>query len=854
VDVLALGFVAAAICTLFGDVLGRFAETLFAKTTTFRDLTTQSLAELGLIVVAVVLLHRASGTRIRHLRNALAYPPMAFAVIFGLLSLPLWTRLLWSSPTAISWSLAAGTALFYLIVWFAQILFGRSHTEVIEAGSSAGTVVPDDARKSWLRREDPVDRRSADLFGFAPIADSLLARLEGNGSTVALLGPYGSGKSSVGRIAAREAAERGLPLIFAQTSCWGFEDAETAQKEVLGAVLRAVGGEADCLAIRQLPVDYVEAVGAQVGWLRSFLKVWGRERGPLEQLRRISPILAALGKRVVVVIEDVDRAGEQFDISRVQSLLMQLREVQGLSFILAVSPMHRIDFAKICDHLETMPRLERGQVLELIDQIREWLLREFPPGEILSQLEPLGTDNDYRALDQHLEYYWPWQLSLCELLDSPRLLKHALRRLAEAWPHLRGEVHFDHLISIVALRVGAPEAFTFFCDRLRLFEAAMKKADPQLRESARIKLKEDLQEEWRRLSETGRFDPRSAAGLMRDIYPPTAAVTGFSSTHRTIVQSMHSQHRQDVYGRRLMTERCEADKISDQRMISLIKRSAWEPTAVTELAREITRSEFASAAFAHLARPLGFKQTLPLLTEVYAVLRVDNGNRAHMSGVPGVFEAARMVDDLRPECFEAWLIKEMTKCAPGHLRLLNDIYHFWVGTNQHTLQDRDAPRKALLESLKIAWSQIAPESIADGFDPRYLYTLFHLIKTADYVNPSQVPFGTFADWAWSAEPLLKAARARHGVILPQILIALNKDEQRGSEILKYDLNREGLSEWFGDRAGEVLELAAQGCDLGDMDVQMKYLVNLAITCVRQLNETPKPPASGATGQATPPNS
>lgn len=841
--ILTLALAGSFIVAFYGEGLRAVADGMFARAAGKQDPVAISFTVLGLILVAIVLLHRTTGTRLGHLQNGLVYPPLPFAVAFGLLSLPIWARILSLSQSSPSWAEAGKITLIYLLVWLAQLAFGWTRPEDAKARDETPASNSDGALGLWLRREEPVDQRGADLFGYATIADRLLERLARNESTIALLGPYGSGKSSVCRIAARQAKERGLSFIFAPTSCWGFENPEKAQKEVLGAVLRAVGRETDCLAIRQLPADYVEAVGSQVGGLKSFLRLWANERSPVEQLRRITPILAALGKKVVVVIEDVDRAGEDFDVSRVQSLLMQLREVHGFSFVLAVSPMHRIDFAKICDHLETMPRLERGQVLPLIDQTREWLLREFPPGEILSQLEPLGTDSDYRALDQHLEYYWPWQLSLCELLDSPRLLKHGLRRLSEAWPHLRGEVHFDHLISIVALRVGAPEAFTFFCERLRLFEAAMKKADPQLRESARIKLKEDLQEEWQLLSGTGRFDARSAAGLMRDIYPPTASVTGFSSTHRTIVQSMHSGHRKDVYGRRLMTERCGADQISDQRMIALIKQSALEPASVAELAREITRSEFVSDAFEHLARPLGFKQALPLLTEVYRVLRLDFAAKAHMNAAPGVFAPYRMVDDLRPAEFEGWLINEMAKCIPGHLRLLNDIYHYWLGSNRHTLQERDAPRKAMFDALKLAWSRMEPAEIAEGFDPRYPFTLFHLIRTSEYVNPSQVPFGTFKDWAWSGEPLVKSARICPDVMVPQILMALNQDSQRGSEILKYELDRKGLSEWFGELGGDVIKLAVQGCDLTNFDTQMKFLINLAIGDARGISEPSQPPVA-----------
>jgi hypothetical protein len=261
------------------------------------------------------------------------------------------------------------------------------------------------------------------------------------------------------------------------------------------------------------------------------------------------------------------------------------------------------------------------------------------------------------------------------------------------------------------------------------------------------------------------------------------------------------------------------------------------------LAREITRSEFAAAAFDHLATPTRFNQALSLLTEVYAVMRSDYGNRAHAGAAPGFYEPARLVDDLRPDGFEAWLVGEMERCVPGHLRLHTDIYHRWLGTNRHAVQERDVARKAELESLKRAWPTMAPDAIAEGFDPRYPYTLLHIIKTSEYVNPSQVPFGTFGDWAWSAGPLLEAARARPGVMLPQILLAVNKAPQGGSDIFRYELNQEELSEWFGERAEDMLALAAKGGEFDELDVQLKLQANRAIECVRRLYVKPEPPTA-----------
>lgn len=167
-------------------------------------------------------------------------------------------------------------------------------------------------------------------------------------------------------------------------------------------------------------------------------------------------------------------------------------------------------------------------------------------------------------------------------------------------------MHLDDLISVAALRTGAPEAFTFLSERYPFFAAAMKNPDPHLRDEARIKFKEDLSAEWQKLAATGRFDARAVAGLLKDVLPSTAAATGLSGAHTVIHQSPQSERRGEIYAQRLFTERCETVEISDQRLLRLMRRCGSEPQAVRELADAITDSYFASNAFKNFARAYSF--------------------------------------------------------------------------------------------------------------------------------------------------------------------------------------------------------------------------------------------------------
>jgi hypothetical protein len=841
IRILAAAFVAAIVFAYAGPLIcsksQSFEQAFFGN---------DALGIVALFIAAftgITVVHRWIGSELGHARQMFRYPPLPMAVFMGLIiasCLPRFSDGLLSKSNPTNWSDNVLIAVVYALFWFVYA-GARQFTKCSEFSDSAIAPLQQSAKslsdaelKSWLKRDEPISDGTLDLFDHTIIARRLLDRLRREESTIALQGEFGSGKSSVCRIVAQEAKNNEINTIFVFVSCWGFEDATRAQKEVLEAILRDVSREVDCLSIRELPEAYSDAIGSHSTWARTLLQIGQRRLSPIAQLRRLSPILAAINRKVLVVIEDVDRTGIRFDITQIQALLMQFREVHGLSFILAISPIQQVDFVKLCDHLEMMPVMERGQILQLIHQTREMLLREFPAGIVLDKLQPLiAEDDDYTIFDQHLSYAWPWQIALCELLNQPRLLKHALRRVLDAWPRLHGEVNFDQLISIAALRVAAPEAFQFFCDRFHLFASAMKSDTSSLAASAKTNFKENLICEWKNVCAAGQFDINSVASLLKHIYPMTAAVTGISAVHAVVRQSMQSTRRRDVFARRLFTERPNPGEVRDQHILRLMQAAASDANALRKLAETITDSQSASDAFEDFADAVMFESELQLLTEVYAIIRERHGVRADRDACPGFFAPWRRITDNRPKGFEDWLAAELVKCIPGHLRLLTNIYYFWLGTNKHSREERTRARQAIIESVKTAWKAASPEAIAAGFDPTFPYVLFHLVFTSDFEQPDAVPFSKIEDWIWSGPILLKASQLHPEIILPHILIALNDDEKRGREIPKYAFQRDRLLKWFGDESGKLLSLIASGFAIHpEMPEQVKYLINLGKEAAR----------------------
>jgi hypothetical protein len=421
----------------------------------------QTLAGILLLLVFIVF----SGTRWRHFRHVFSYPPFLVSVVFA----PFLAALLPGIPggtleiESVPWTEALTAISLFLVLWVGYTgcfaLLDKWH-KPIRSCFRLSSVTQTENRKlgdedviKWLRREEPLHDYHDDLFDLKYIAERLLRRLEKEGNTIALQGGFGSGKSSIVSMTKALALEQRKPLTFVQVSCWGFESAAKAQEEILSQLLRDLGEELDCFAVRKVPSRYIESMAEQAGWLKSTTKIIAEDRSPLEQLKQITPLLTAIGYRAVIFIDDVDRNGQAFDISLIQALLVQLRNVEGLSFVLSISPTQHVDFAKLCEFVELIPKLTEGQVLNLINHVREYLLRQNPPEVMIDKLEELKVEDDvHPLLYRSAGYFIPWGATLYSLLNTPRRLKHMLRRVCDAWPKLTGEVCIDDLISMSTLR------------------------------------------------------------------------------------------------------------------------------------------------------------------------------------------------------------------------------------------------------------------------------------------------------------------------------------------------------------------------------------------------------------------
>jgi hypothetical protein len=688
--------------------------------------------------------------------------------------------------------------------------------------------------EEWLSTDLAINDERRDLFRAAEISERLLRRLKDGKNSIALQGAYGAGKTSVIQMAEGRAHRNRQRLWCVKVSCWGFDNSSVVQREALDQIVQCVGEKIDCFAIRGLPRNYIDAITKDGGWLGVFKIIISRHLSPLEQLQRFTPILGAVDHIVVVVVEDVDRNGRGFDLGDVQALLARFREVTGVSFILSISNEQQVDFARLCEFVDVVPTLDEEQALKIVHRVRAMCLDKFddllPDG-----LEQLTADDDrYRVSPLFFGDFRLWPLALAQLLATPRALKFTLRRVTAVWEQMHGEINIDLLIMSSALRATASPVFSFLVENYTRIRKARDSRDSTYSlESERDKPIQQLKADWEKLVATEKFDVRNASVLMLHVLPDAHVVTDVTTTPAEKRQGL-SGRRGEAYARRLFSEALVPSEIRDQTILKLMK-AADGKAGLVALADAITESKEGSDAFEHFVCVFRDFPLLPLLSEIYSVIRRRQGRRYNRDANPGFFAPWRVMDRHNlPTGFEDWLIAELEKCVPGFLKLMHDIYYFWLGTQEHTRAERLRPREAVLSCVRKQFTNLPVEKFIESFDPAFPYTLFHLIFTSDYETPQDVPFNSLSDWAWIGPILLKAVELSPEEIMPQVLFLLNADVRRGGEQLKYSFDEARLQDLFGDRSDEFLKTVARGFPIySELDAEARQLIELAIQAAKK---------------------
>jgi len=524
-----------------------------------------------LATIALVLIHNFAWTRLKHARW-ISYPLLPIAVVGALLMAHLWPTFSTAGKPLPTLDRTASflVAGVYVVLWIIQtsavwVIRGikarlTKGVEPVDSMSPYKSLeqLTESELVDWIDYERPIRYPCEDLFGFWQFTIPVLAKLGKPNSTIAIRGAFGSGKTSFVRLLELRASTESMRAWFIRVSCWGFEDSIAAQQALLSAIINRVSEEVDSLSIRNLPKEYVSIITKKFQWADFFSTP---DESPLEQLRRVTPILGAIRARVIVIVEDVDRVGQKFDVSTVFSLLAQFRSVEGLSFMLPISPFQAVDFAKFCEFSEILPTPSTTAILSICQRVRDSLVKDYPDDILVDKLEDLiGVERIHPIARVFAPAAVSWPEAVAEVLAVPRFLKGVLRRLRSGWSVLHGEVSIDALLMTCTLREAAPSAFSFLQSELEHILLIADSArwsdhsDAQHRETLQNRLKS----RWQEVVSRGEFDPDPVEILVMNLVPGISFLSDLQTFPTTLKQGP-SGHRAAVYAKRLFTEHLEMD-------------------------------------------------------------------------------------------------------------------------------------------------------------------------------------------------------------------------------------------------------------------------------------------------------
>jgi hypothetical protein len=748
--------------------------------------------------------------RLNHFRTAFRYPSLWTAGIIGTVGLELAVhdKGLLKYPAFVVFST-------FVSVLVAQMVLALKRYYSDFTFKYAGDV---------QERETPIKTPAEDEFSRVPIAKRLAEFLRADKGTIGIIGPFGSGKTSLANMVQYELT-RHKTLWFCPISVWGFETSTAAAQKILSDVVELVSAHADCSSIRDLPDAYSRAVyGTGVKWLSTLTSAMAPSTDPVKQLVRLTRVLIALNARVVLIVEDIDRnQSTRFDPKDIEALLHRIKnETHRISFILTGGIKTDISFSKLCDHIESLDNLPYDEVWNKVYSFRHSLRSRFP-----TDIPIGGEENCWRDMSEHLKALRDTRSPTIEnamiwLLSNPRTLKHVLNRTKRCWVTLHGEIDIDDLLAASALRLAAPPAFDFLLrHHSTLHERDSVFGDDGREQRRRLEVAEAdwnllARREWRNAEWNVK-----AAGIVVSFLAPRFDIDRSSLfQYRTAVQGI--QQDREVYWQRVLREDLD-DSVSDQYVLGLIKE--WDERTSYEIVQEFVRRDPLKGFFGalrHFIERMSEERLLAFGTKVFEELPQETPQDLQYIYI--LHDAIR--HRVKPERALEWLQSEMKMSIGRSLQTYEFLSSWTIGFKGFivTTDQRDEIRKITLAYARQLFGR-EPAMLARVLgkgDIHVLAKFMSWIENEHHRRPIRPE-----EWVWLRQPIVESLASNPKDVVPQVAALLAKTESG-----KFTLNDEMLTVILGEESAIIVEAIATMSLPEEIDDDDKQILNALVSAAR----------------------
>jgi predicted KAP-like P-loop ATPase len=441
--------------------------------------------------------------------------------------------------------------------------------------------------------DSPIESAEDDRYGVTPfaksIARSILSIKQPIGTTIALNGPWGSGKSSAVnliRTALQEADDD--KLVVTEFKCWWYRGEEAlalAFLQNLHTVLKDSLGDKVKDFIPKLARNLLQAgpvigqavslasgepLGTAISSGTKFLSTFFPEGATVEKtFRQLAKILEVQDRRCLVIIDDIDRLSpdEALGVFRL------VKSVGRLPNVMYLLVFERELAEKMVQ--ERYPS-EGPQFLEKIIQagfeLPAPLQIDLKDAVLASMSEICGSPNDVRVMNIFYDVVVPY-------ITTPRHVARFQNAISVTWPAIANEVNLADFIALETLRLYEPGLFKAI--RLRKSEVcgSRQQGDPVQHDNTRFDtFLRDVPESQHRLAKLAlqRLFPR-----LESMAYGAEWVTEWSSERRVCVETHF-----DTYFRLSLSD----EALSSRQIDELIER-ANDPEFIQKTLRQAAVTE-----------------------------------------------------------------------------------------------------------------------------------------------------------------------------------------------------------------------------------------------------------------------
>jgi len=327
--------------------------------------------------------------------------------------------------------------------------------------------------RQLISGDDPITNREQDVLGRAKFAEAIAAEIcsinTQGGAVLGLLGPWGSGKTSLINLISAELAERGCAIVL-EFNPWMFSGADqltemffgelSAQLGKKGQKLKGVAQEITSYRRLLTPLKILPVVGAYTERVEEGLDaieavITERGGSVAEQRKRISSSLESVEKPIVVVLDDLDRLSS----SEIRDIFKLVRLTASFPNVIYLLAFDRLRVEQALGDVGVSGRDYLEKILQWafdIPAIPDLVIREQIIEAVQTTLNELGIET---RLDRD-RFQDTFEDVLRPFFRNMRDVRRYAASIGTTIRTVGSHVELGDLLAIEAVRIFLPDVFS----------------------------------------------------------------------------------------------------------------------------------------------------------------------------------------------------------------------------------------------------------------------------------------------------------------------------------------------------------------------------------------------------------